>query len=174
MAVNHNDFPMVPVIHAQVEPSQEGREEHAHLNPCFFHFLPKLFRHEPAAHSVAEDTDLHALLYLFQQDWHNGIKQLVIFNDIVLDVDEPPGLAELIPQGLELLLPVREYLHLIVYRQHGTGGLQVIEDQAFEIPGHGIHHLLGHVIRAYDFLLALNRDIEPVADFLYFEHPAFL
>ena len=89
-------------------------------------------------------------------------------------MDEPSGLAHLIPQGFELLLPVREYLHLVVHRQHGTRGFQVIEDQAFKIPGHGVHHLLRHVIRAYDLLLALNGYIKPVADFLYLEHPAFL
>ena len=174
VAVHHHDFPVVSVIHPQIKPSQKGRKEYPHLDPRTAHLVPALLRHEAAAHAVAQDSHFHAFPHLIQKNGDNGVKQLIVLDDIVLYVDKPAGLAQGISQGLKFSLPVRIYLHLVVHREHRPRCLQIIDNQALKISGHGVHHFLRHVVGAYDVFLAFDRQVQPVADFLHAEHPALL
>ena len=171
-AVHHHDFTVVAVIHPQIQPSQKGREEYPYLNPGAAHLVPTLLRHEAASHAVAQDSHFHTFPYLIQKNGDNGVKQFIVLDDIVLDVDKPAGLAQGVSQGFKFCLSVCVYLYLVVHGEHGSRCFQIIDNQALKIPGHGVHHFLRHVVGADDILLAFDRQVQPVADFLHPEHPA--
>ena len=91
--VNNHDFPVVAVIHSQLKPSQHRRKEDSYLHTALFKLLPFLFRHKTAAHTVTENTDLHTGSGPLGQNGTDGIKKLVILDDIILHMDKTGGFS---------------------------------------------------------------------------------
>ena len=118
LVVNNHDFPVVAVIHSKLKPSQDGRKENPYLHTALLQFLPFLLRHETAAHTVTENTDLHSGSGPFGQNRADGIEQLIVLDDIVLKVDKTVGFSQFLAQIRIFCLAIRKNTDSIVDGQN--------------------------------------------------------
>ena len=170
--VDHHDFPVVAVIDAEVDSAQGCGEKRPHLHACLLQHAPFLLRHKPAAHAVVEDPHLHSLFHLLQKNGDQRVKQLVVFYDVVLDMDEMLRLGHLPAKVLKLLFSIRKYGHMVVQRQHRTGSLQIIDHHILVIP---LHRLFQHHLMALEVIfLAPGGDVQLVLHLLDPEHLALV
>ena len=109
---------MVSIVHSQIQAAQYRRKKDSHLNACLFQGFPPAVRHETASHSIGQNSHLHSLSCLPDQDGRNGIKHLIIFDDVILHVNVFLCLLQFTAQILELILPVRKNLHLIIHGEN--------------------------------------------------------
>ncbi len=95
-AVDHHDLSVITVIDPQLKPPEKRREKFFYQNAAFPKIFPHPFRHKSAAHTVVEDPHFHSLANLFFQHRDHGFEYLVVFDDIILDVDVLPGFSHLL------------------------------------------------------------------------------
>ena len=171
-AVDDDDLPVIAVVHAELELSEQCGEELRHLDSLLFEALPVFVMHGAAPHTVEEHPHLDSLMRLLDQDLLYLLPELVVPNDIVLYMDILPRLFHLLDQSPELLLSVRIDPDIIIVREDSLARLQIVENQITEPPDGRIDRdqlLLG------DSLLLLSDSIFQLSfDLLRLEHPALV
>ena len=114
---------MIPVIDTKLQPAEKRREKFCGFNARFVQALPEFRFHGAAAHGIKQNAHLHAFLRLLHQHIFNAIEQHIIFNDVILDMDEFLCLPDVLYKGVEFLIAVRKNVHVIGIGEHAAGSV---------------------------------------------------
>ena len=118
MSVNHQDFPMIPVILGSGEKGTD-RRKHFALYPQFFH-LPRIARRQfgQGIGPVIHHADFHPLPDLFFQDIQYRIPHFPFFYDKVFQENKVLRFLQLYLQFRKLILSQRKILYrrIFIYR----------------------------------------------------------
>ncbi len=140
-AVNHHNLPVVPVIHAELQPPEKSRKKLSHLDAGAPQPLPVPFFHGAASHAVIQQAHFHTLLHLLNQKLLKGLPQLVVAYNVVLDMNIRLRLADLLVESGKLFLSVRVNLNLVVRAVDGIRRLQIHQHHIRKFLQSGIRRL---------------------------------
>lgn len=137
-AVDDDDFAVV----AEVEAKQEGgghRVEAADVDAGLFHVGEELLVDAAAAEAVEDDADADAGAAFALENGEDVLADLVVFQDVVFEVDVVDGRFEGGAEVLEFVFAVGEDLDAVV---GGQGAAGVLAEQAGQ-PLHGGREVVG-------------------------------
>ena len=130
LSVHDQNLAVVAVIDPAGEPRENHRHEALHLHARLAEPSHELAAEAPAAHIVVDEPHLHAFGGLFDQDIGDLAPQLVVFDDVILQMDRRACSAKGRPDFVERLGPVVEYPHPVA---DGQQRLVVVEQQRDDI-----------------------------------------
>lgn len=130
LTVHHDDFAVVPVVELAGEPRKGHRHEAVHPNPRSTQPACMAALHAPASHIVVYQPHLHALPCLLRQKFGQAAADVVVFKNIIFEMDGGSRIANRLEQLPELGLPVVQYLHPVA---HGKQRLVVVEQKRNDV-----------------------------------------
>ena len=108
LAVDHNDFSVVPVVEGPEEFAESEREEGMGFDPGMSQSFPVGFAQGEAPDRIVEQADFHPLRLLPGKEPEQALCQFALFKDVILQMDRLPGRFKGLEDALKGLLPVLE------------------------------------------------------------------